>query len=218
MIDKICADLDVSRETQARLQIYADLLARWQARINLISPTTLPYIWQRHFMDSLQLRRLAPEAAIWLDMGSGAGFPGLVLAIAMGDEPAGKTLTHVHLVESNSKKCAFLREVARETGVEVTIHNERIEVALPQFFSEGSRKLDIITARAVSSLSQLLDYSYLLLTSPTRALFLKGQDVEVELTEAAKCWNLSYKLHPSLSHPESAIVEIHRASKKVQGV
>lgn len=198
---------NVSRETSNRLEIYATLLLKWQARINLIAETTATSIWRRHFADSLQLRRIAPDARRWIDMGSGAGFPGLVLAIDLADDPD----AHVHLIESNGKKCAFLREVVRETGVRATVVDGRIETAMPAI---GSHPVDVVTARALAPLTMLLGYSEQVLKTGARGLFLKGQDVERELTDSTKCWNLDYQLHRSETDPDARIVEITSAERR----
>jgi 16S rRNA (guanine527-N7)-methyltransferase len=202
---RVCEALNVSRETEERLAIYAKLLRRWQERINLVAPGTLDQIWSRHFADSLQLRGLAPLARRWVDLGSGAGFPGLVVAL---DLPDGD----VHLIESNGKKSAFLREVARETGVALSIHHGRIEDVLPDL--AATWKFDIVSARALAPLGKLLDYSHQVLTTQTRALFLKGQDVESELAEAARSWNFTNRLHKSLIDSRGCVVEIAAATRR----
>ena len=199
------ATVSVSRETRQKLNIYAALLQRWQAKINLVSATTLDTVWDRHFLDSLQLRLIAPTARRWIDLGSGAGFPGLIVAIDLGMEPEAK----VHLVESNGKKCAFLREVIRETAAPAIVHQGRIEAVLPEL--AASLKPEIISARALAPLTALIGMTHQMLTTSTRALFLKGQDVEVELTESSKCWSLDYRLHQSVD-PRGRIVELTRAT------
>ena len=138
----------VSRETWDKLRIYADLVQKWQASINLISPKTLPELWERHILDSLQLYRLKPDPLIWLDMGSGAGFPGLVTAICLAEKGQG----WVNLVESNNKKAAFLRQVILETGARASVFPMRIEDARAK-----TGKIDAISARALASLTELLD-------------------------------------------------------------
>ena len=198
----------VSRETSERLAIYADLLKRWQTRINLVADGTLDSIWKRHFADSLQLRRLAPDVTRWIDLGSGAGFPGLVTAIELRQVPNAM----VHLIEANGKKCAFLREVSRETGAATTIHHRRIEDILPDLHSIEPT---IISARALAPLSKLIALTHLMLKTSTRALFLKGQDIEAELTESSKCWNLDYTLHPSSVDERGCIVELTQARPKL---
>ncbi len=205
------SSLNVSRETKQKLDIYADLLRRWQARINLVSPTTLPDLWNRHFVDSLQVFALAPDARLWADLGSGAGFPGLVIAIALADisvVDTGKT-AKVHLFESNGKKCAFLREVIRETGCPAVVEDGRIEDKLL-----ASTGFDVVTARALAPLHKLLSFTEEVLKTGTRALFLKGQDVELELDEASTYWNFDPKLHPSRVDPRGVIVDIHEIKRR----
>ena len=203
---------DVSRETHERLELYVQLLLRWQPRINLVSPTTIPDVWTRHVADSWQIVDLAPQAKLWLDLGSGAGFPGLVIAIALKERMPGGL---VHLVESNGKKCAFLREVIRETGAAAALHQGRIEDVLVAMSSEATgMKFDVVTARALANLDQLLSWSHQVLKTQTRALFPKGQDVATELTDAAKCWNLDYRLHPSTTSSDGCIVEILKAERR----
>jgi len=144
------SDLNVSRETFEKLELLERELRRWQAIKNLVGPATLTQIWDRHIVDSLQLLDLAPEAKTWLDLGSGAGFPGLVLAIAGAERGL-----NVHLVESNSRKCAFLRQIARLTGAAATIHEARLETFVPGFIG----KADVVSARALASLDMLLDWT-----------------------------------------------------------
>ena len=166
---------NVSRETLEKLEIYETLLIRWQTVKNLVGPSTLPNLWTRHFADSAQLASLARESLVWADLGSGAGFPGLVIAILLADNP-GAT---VHLIESDHRKCAFLREVARATGAPAKIHNARIEAVLTDFTG-----IQIVTARALTALPGLLELSAPLLEKGAQGLFLKGQDVASELTDA----------------------------------
>ena len=197
----------VSRETLDRLKIYADLLRKWQAHINLVAEGTLAALERRHFADSLQLRSIAPEILRWVDLGSGAGFPGLVVAIDL----AGQANTEIHLIESNGKKCAFLREVSRETGARAVIHHGRIEDVLPGL---ASPEPTILSARALAPLSVLIDLTHQMLKTPTRALFLKGQDIAAELTDSSKCWNLEYQLHQSSVDERGCIVEIYGATPR----
>ncbi len=179
----------VSRETEARLDRFVALLLQWQQHTNLIAASTEPLIWTRHIADSLQLLDLAPDAKIWIDLGSGAGFPGLVIACALADTPG----VHVHLVESIGKKAAFLREAARVCGASVTVHAERIA----DFLKHAPPRIDAVTARALAPLNKLLGEASPLLKKGTIGLFPKGQDVATELTEAAKCWKIQMSLVPS---------------------
>lgn len=191
--------LDVSRETLEKLQLLERELRRWQAIKNLVGPTTLDHIWDRHIVDSLQLLALAPEAKTWLDLGSGAGFPGLVLAIAGAERGL-----HVHLVESNSRKCAFLRQIARLTGIRATVHEARLEAVIPGLIG----KADVVSARALASLTLLLDWCEPLLKAGTIGLFPKGRDAEIELTEARKKWTFGVDILPSRTDPEARILRI----------
>jgi 16S rRNA (guanine527-N7)-methyltransferase len=193
------ADLNVSRETFEKLELLERELRRWQAIKNLVGPATLDQIWDRHIADSLQLLDLAPEARTWLDLGSGAGFPGLVLAIA-GAERGLK----VHLVESNSRKCAFLRHIARLTGSAAIIHEARLEAIIPSFIG----KADVVSARALAALTQLLDWTAPVLKTGTIGLFPKGRDAEIELTEARKQWTFEAEILPSLTDSEARILRI----------
>jgi 16S rRNA (guanine527-N7)-methyltransferase len=190
---------NVSRETKEKLELLESELRRWQAIKNLVGPATLDRIWDRHIVDSLQLLDLAPEAKTWVDLGSGAGFPGLVLAIA-GAERGLK----VHLVESNSRKCAFLRHIARLTGVSATIHAARLETVIPGFVG----KADVVSARALASLTLLLDWTEPMLKAGTIGLFPKGRDAEIELTEARKKWTVAVDILPSLTDSEARILRI----------
>ncbi|MBF9233092.1 16S rRNA (guanine(527)-N(7))-methyltransferase RsmG [Microvirga alba] len=193
------APFDVSRETEERLSLLESELRRWQAIKNLVGPGTLDHIWDRHIVDSLQLLDLEPEARTWLDLGSGAGFPGLVLAIA-GFE---RGLT-VHLVESNSRKCAFLRNIARLTGVRAFVHEARLETVIPTFVG----KADVVSARALASLTKLIEWTEPLLKTGTTGLFPKGRDVESELTEARESWTFEAEILPSRTDSEARILRI----------
>jgi 16S rRNA (guanine527-N7)-methyltransferase len=190
----------VSRETEARLDRFLDLLWTWQAKTNLVSPSTLPRLWSRHVSDSLQLLDLAPGAKSWIDLGSGGGFPGMVLACALADRPGAS----VHLVERNGKKAAFLREALRVTGAPGVIHLANIEDTVDRV----AGPIDCVTARAVAPLHQLIGFAEPLVKRGAKALFLKGQDVEVELTEATKYWNIKPRLHPSRTGGHGWIVEL----------
>jgi 16S rRNA (guanine527-N7)-methyltransferase len=188
----------VSDDALARLDKFVALLIDWQRHINLIAPSTLPHIWTRHVADSLQLLPLAPGAKVWVDLGSGGGFPGIPLACALAQRPGAE----VHLVESNGKKAAFLREAVRITGVPATVHAERIE----NFGDSFGGSADVVTARALAPLKSLCDQAFSLLAKGAIGLFLKGQDVEAELTEAAKYWTVEADLRPSLTSRDGVIV------------
>ncbi len=192
----------VSRETVDRLDAFVALLLAWQAKTNLVAPSTLPHLWTRHIADSLQLFSIAPHLGTWIDLGSGGGFPGIVVACALSSVD-GET----HLVERNGKKAAFLREALRVTGAPGTVHSTEIA----DFVDSFSAPVDYITARALAPLKVLIDLSAPLIARGATALFLKGQDVEAELTEATRYWKLRHRLHLSLTSPGSFIVEITTA-------
>jgi 16S rRNA (guanine527-N7)-methyltransferase len=169
--------MQVSPAVEERLNIYAALLTKWQKTINLVANSTLPDIWVRHFADSAQVLDAVPEARRWVDLGSGAGFPGLVTAIRLADTPGAR----VHLIESDQRKCAFLREVSRETGAPVIIHAGRIEQIVPII----EEKIEAVSARALASLPILLDWSKKFLEKEAVGVFLKGQNLDAELTDSS---------------------------------
>jgi 16S rRNA (guanine527-N7)-methyltransferase len=193
-------------ETVARLDRYVGLLLEWQAKTNLVAPSTLPNLWTRHVSDSLQLLGLAPAAKIWLDLGSGGGFPGVVLACALAETPG----ANVHLVERNTKKAAFLREAVRITSAAATVHLAGIGDIVDRI---GGR-VDCVTARALAPLHQLVGFAEPFVSSGAKALFLKGQDVEAELTEATKYWNIQPRLHSSRTGGNGWIVELDRIERR----
>jgi 16S rRNA (guanine527-N7)-methyltransferase len=213
--EKVAGDADnyaaalatpVPRGTGERLDLLARELRRWQEVKNLVGPGTLDYIWTRHIADSLQLLDLAPSALSWVDLGSGAGFPGLVLGIAALERNG----MRVELVESNGRKCAFLRHIVRLTGAPVTVHQARVEAVIGQFIGA-----DVVTARALASLRQLLAWAEPLLTTGTIGLFPKGRDAPAELTDARKSWRFEAELVPSRTDSEGRIVRVH--SLKARG-
>jgi len=190
----------VSRETEARLDRYVALLLEWQAKTNLVAPSTLPNLWTRHISDSLQLLSLAPSAKSWVDLGSGGGFPGVVLACALAETPG----TQIHLVERIAKKAAFLREAIRVTASPGTVHLADIGDTVDRI----AGPIDCVTARALAPLHQLIGFAEPWVKKGAKALFLKGQDVEAELTEATKYWNIEPKLHASRTGGQGWIVEL----------
>ena len=198
----------VSRETEIRLDRFVELLREWQAKTNLVAPSTLPTLWTRHIADSLQLLTLAPDAKIWVDLGSGGGFPGIVLACALAEVSGGM----VHLVERNAKKAAFLREALRITGASGTVHLADIEDSVDRI----TGPVDCVTARAVAPLHQLIGFAEPLVGRGAKALFLKGQDVEAELTKATKCWKIDSQLHSSRTGGHGWIVELDRIGRRNQ--
>lgn len=190
----------VSRETRRRLALYVEALHRWQPVQNLVAANTLPLVWTRHIADSIQLLDHASGAKKWLDLGSGAGFPGLVLAIVLAE----RADAMVDLVESNGRKCAFLREVIRETGAPARLHEGRLEGVVGAFSSE----VDVVTARALAPLSQLLAWTAPLLRHGVMGLFPKGKEAMAELTEAAKSWKFTAELLPSRTDSHARIVRV----------
>jgi 16S rRNA (guanine527-N7)-methyltransferase len=191
----------VSRESGERLETYVSLLEQWQARINLIGPATRDDIWSRHIADALQLLPLLPATVTRLaDLGSGAGIPGLILALTRPVE--------AHLFESNLKKSAFLREAARQTRANAQIHNIRIEEA--RFVAE-TIKVRAVTARALAPLPKLLDYAAAFLENGAIGYFHKGQDVDAELTDATKSWKLQVEKHPSMTDSRGVILVVKEA-------
>ncbi len=201
----------VSRETSARLDRFVELLLEWQQHTNLIAPSTEPTVWTRHIADSLQLLALAPKAQagpqIWVDLGSGAGFPGLVIACALAEQKG----TEVHLVESIGKKANFLREAVRAAGVPAEVHAKRIA----DFVKRAPKRIDVVTARALAPLPKLLAEAYPLLKRGARGLFPKGQDVATELTGAAKYWNIEATLTESRTDPRARIVVVESVEPRI---
>ena len=191
--EDFAAKANVSRETLARLKGYADVLTDWNSRHNLVAKSTLPDLWERHFWDSAQLAPLLPpEARTLADLGSGAGFPGLVLAALRPD-------IAVTLHEATAKKCAFLQAAADRMGLTVTIQNSRMEELPPTAY-------DVVTARACAPLPLLLDYAHRFTGPNSVCLFLKGQNVGSELTDAHKCWKMKTSQVASQTDPSGAIL------------
>jgi len=181
-------------ETTERLAAYLALLEKWQRRINLVGSSSMEDPWRRHILDSAQLLPLLPaDSPSIADLGTGAGLPGVVLAI-MGD-------ARVHLVESNTRKCAFLSEVLRITATNATIHHKRIE-------DLRSLAVDVVTARGCANLLTLLDYAKPLLAPSGICLFLKGQSVEAELTESRKKWTMRTQRITSRSDPTGVVLKL----------
>jgi len=198
----------VPRETIERMETHRRLLAEWSSRMNLVGPKELEAFWQRHALDSAQLVALAPQAKRWVDLGSGAGFPGLVVAAFVMDEPGAA----VHLVESTGKKAAFLRAVAEEARLPVKVFNQRIEV-----FGAGEGPYDVVTARAVAPLNRLISYAKPILDRGAQGLFHKGADLDAELAAARNVLNggasgskFRADVLESLSDPRGRIVRVTR--------
>ena len=185
----------------ADLARYQALLAEWNEVMNLVGPLTIATYWTRHALDSAQLLDLAPEALSWADLGAGAGLPGVVLAILLKGRAGGR----VHLVESMAKRCRFLEVVAKDLDLPVQIHNARAE--------DLKLKVDVVTARACAPMTRLLGFAEPYLRNGATGLFLKGQDVAAELSEAAKAWKFESELRPSQSDPRGRIVQVKRLSR-----
>jgi 16S rRNA (guanine527-N7)-methyltransferase len=202
----------VSRETLERLDRFVELLLTWQHTTHLIARSTVAHLWTRHIADSLQLLNLAPDAHVWVDLGAGAGFPGLVIACALAGRPGAR----VHLIESNRKKAAFLREAQRLTAVPASVHAMRIE----EFAASFDGPADVVTARAVAPLKSLLDKCFPLLgKSGAMGLFPKGQNAELELRDVRespmmRAWTMNATLLPSRTDPAGRIVLIRDVERR----
>ncbi|HTQ82365.1 MAG TPA: 16S rRNA (guanine(527)-N(7))-methyltransferase RsmG [Pseudolabrys sp.] len=195
----------VSRETEQRLDRFVEALLLWQQKQNLIASSTLPRIWSRHIADSLQLLPLAPGAKVWADFGSGGGFPGIPLACALSE-----TGGVVHLIEGNGKKAAFLREAVRVTGVKAQVQQMRVE----DYVKGCAEPIDVVTARALAPLKGLCDQAFPLIAKGAIGLFPKGQDVDAELTEAAKYWTIQAAKVLSVTSPDGQIVVVRGLVKR----
>lgn len=201
LLHEICP---VSRETVERLSIYVNLLLRWQKAQNLVAPSTLAEVWRRHVADSLQILRLAPDARVWADLGSGAGFPGLVTAIVLSGR--GEADARVHLVESNQRKVAFLRAVIRETGCPAEVHAERIEDVSAGLCDQ----VQAVSARALADLSQLCAYVEPFSAAGAPAIFHKGKKFRDEVTQASHAWDFDLVQTVSLIDPDSRLLTLRR--------
>jgi 16S rRNA (guanine527-N7)-methyltransferase len=196
----------VSRETWDRLETFVQLVIERQKTLNLVAASTIPQIWTRHIADSLQLLALAPNTTKWIDLGAGAGFPGLAVACALVDVPGAR----VELVESIQKKANFLRDVVNALSLPAIVHARRIE----DFTAGNATRFDVVTARALAPLGTLLGYANPLLKRGALGLFPKGQDVGAELTQASKSWKLDAELIPSKTDPHGRIVVVRQAIKR----
>ena len=206
-VDRVATAFNVSRETRDRLERYVALLAAWQARMNLIGRSTLSDVWGRHVADCLQLRDLAPpDAKIWLDLGTGAGLPGLVLAAALAERGG----FHMHLVDSNGRKCAFLRAAVAELDVPATVHHSSIEALAAR---QDAPRADVVSARALAPLPRLMPLVAPFMWKRTVVLLPKGQDVETELTETSISSKLIVERRPSITDPRSTILRIEEAQR-----
>lgn len=199
------AAVSVSRETFERLVALRNLFLKWAKTINLVAPSTLHDVWDRHVVDSAQLIRHAPIETSWVDLGSGGGFPGLVVAAFLKEREGG----HIDLVESNSKKAAFLQTAARTLELPVQVHIRRIEDAATSLSSP-----QIITARALAPLRDLLALAEPLFTGGTRGLFHKGRDYRRELEESSHEWTFDLVNHPSVVERDSVILDISNVRRR----
>lgn len=203
-------DFNLASEMMAPFDVYAALLQRWQRHHNLVGAATIADLWRRHFMDSLQLAAFAPDAraggVTWIDMGAGAGFPGLPLAIYFRQLSGFR----MYLVESNGKKCSFLREAIRLTGAPATLVEQRIERLSPADFAGP---VEVISARAFAPLPRLFELADAIRSPQTKFLLLKGQDVDKELTNTAKCWNIRTVKHRSRADPAGCVLEITEVAR-----
>jgi len=193
----------VSRETFDRLTALERELERWNSRINLVSPTTIKLAWSRHILDSAQIFALAPKPGIWVDIGSGGGFPGLVIAILLKGAGEG----HIHLVESNRKKASFLQSMAGQLAIPVTVHAKRVETAEVD-------PVDYLSARALAGLSTLLSLCERWLSSGAVAYFHKGRDYRSEVEESLRDWRFDLIEHASAVEPDGMILEIARLQRR----
>ncbi len=195
----------LSPQTEARLAVYVDLIGRWRKLTNLISEASFAEVWTRHIADSAQLLALAPHARRWIDLGSGAGFPGMVIAIQLADLADAR----VHCIESDRRKCAFLRQVARATGAPAEIHAARIESIDP----EALAPVDAVTARALAPLPRLVEFAKVWLAQGAVGVFPRGRSAEAQLEALPAAPDLAIDLVASKLDPEAAIVRVRSASK-----
>jgi 16S rRNA (guanine527-N7)-methyltransferase len=195
---------ELPEATLKRLQIYASLLEKWQRAVNLVGKSTLDDLWIRHFADSLQVSEAAPDARHWLDLGSGAGFPGLVTAIKFAQDPSAT----VHLVEADRRKCAFMQTVARETSAPAIVHCARIEDVLPRL----TGKIDAVSARALAPLTVLVQYAEKFIEQGAKGVFPKGKLFEAELTPSLTAGKYLITTIESKTDPQARLVLVRRAT------
>lgn len=199
--ERLIGLLDLKAVDLDRLKAYEALVRKWSNVKNLVSASALSELWIRHLLDSAQVQRALPNIRRWVDLGSGGGFPGLVTAILLADEPS----AHVHLVESDGRKCAFLRAVSRETGLRTTVHHARIEEVVSDFSG-----IEAVSARALADMDQLVDWALPLLEKGAIGVFPKGKGHREELTNLSRDSRFSIEIRPSISQSDGAIVLVTR--------
>ena len=195
--DRLIAILNLKKADLDRLAAYEALVHKWSSVKNLVSASALKELWVRHLLDSAQVQRALPKVKLWADLGSGGGFPGLVTAILLAEDPQ----AHVHLVESDGRKCAFLRAVSRETGLRTTVHHARIEDVVGELTG-----IEAVSARALADMDQLVEWSFPLLEKGAIGVFLKGKGHRDELTNLTRDSRFNIDLRPSISQSDGAIV------------
>lgn len=195
--------LNVSRETLDRLKIFEQVLLKWNPKINLVSRNSLDDLWTRHIIDSVQVFRCVSPPNHWVDMGSGGGLPGVIVAIMAADESPN---TKVRLIESDQRKSAFLRTAARECGAKLTVISKRIEQADPQ-------NADVLSARALADLSLLLEFSERHLSPTGTALFPKGANWKKEVDNARQRWRFDFEPITSLTEPDAVVLKIEGVAR-----
>ena len=195
--------LSVSRETAERLDTYAALLIKWNKSINLVSPKTIEDLWERHILDSAQLATLEPDAKRWADLGSGAGLPGVIVAAIQADQAQDFSIS---MVESDRRKCLFMTTALREMGLTANVLTKRIE-------SDPIEKYDVVSARALAPLSELLTYAEKYSAEGSHCLFLKGRNADAELTEARRDWHIDLDRIPSKTDTGAVVLRIKEFSR-----
>ncbi len=205
--ERLIAELGLKDDDISRLRLFEDLVRRWSNVKNLVSHQSLSELWIRHILDSAQVQRALPDANVWADLGSGGGFPGIVTAILL----AGRPNALVHLVESDNRKCAFLRAVSRETGVKTVVHHGRIEAVVPKL-----KGIEGVSARALADLDQLVAWAEPLLLRGAVGVFPKGRTVQNELTRLSTDSRFNINLRPSISQPDSVIALVRSESPMEQ--
>lgn len=203
MVPSISTEQGVSRETFEKLRTYNNLLIKWNQKINLVSPATIKSAWDRHFLDSLQLTKFVKNQDLWIDLGSGAGFPALVTSIYLNQYKPNLTTT---LVESDARKCAFMRTVIRTVDAKAIVQQARIEDVTPTSY-------DIVSSRALAPLNQLFGYAGRLSHEETTCLFPKGKNWEKEVDDARRNWRFDIQAHKSLTEDEAVILEVRNVQR-----